>query len=178
MTAATNLCLLQIVAITEFCHTKPAHKQYADDLISHRFGDTFYCHLNKIEKLNNKILRILQSKPIRTHTIELYVNYDTLPPTLLHTYQILLFVHKFIHHPQTLPDIFISYFTQNSFIHSYNTRGKSNLHLTAVQSEIGKRALTYKGSTLWNKLPDKLKSMQSISKFKSSLRSHLISEYF
>ena len=142
------------------------------------YGNTFYCHLNKIEKLNNKILRILQSKPIRTHTIELYVNYDTLPPTLLHTYQILLFVHKFIHHPQTLPDIFISYFTQNSFIHSYNTRGKSNLHLTAVQSEIGKRALTYKGSTLWNKLPDKLKSMQSISKFKSSLRSHLISEYF
>ena len=86
----------EVLKLLYFAFVYP-HLLYGTEI----YGNTFYCHLNKIEKFNNKIHRILQSKPIRTHIKELYANYDTLPPTLLHTYQILLFVHKFIHHPQT-----------------------------------------------------------------------------
>ena len=140
------------------------------------YANTFHRHLNKLEKLNNKILRIIQNKPISTHVIDLYKSYDTLPLSQLHTYQILLFVHKFVHRLHTLSDVFISYFSQNTVIHDYNTRQKCDLHLAAVQTIFGKRALTYKCSLLWNKLPEDLKLTQSLSKFKTELRHHLITE--
>ena len=55
--------------------------------------------------LNNKILRILQNKSIRTPVIELYKSYDTLSPSQLHDYQILLFVHKILYHADKLPPV-------------------------------------------------------------------------
>ena len=72
---------------------------------------------------------------------------------------------------------FTSYFTQNSFIHYYNTRGKSNLHRTHIQTAVGKRALTFKGSALWNKLPEHLKTIQSTSSFKNRIKDYLIKQY-
>ena len=57
-------------------------------------------------KLNNKLLRILQCKPITTPICELYKTYNTLLIiTDRHKQQLLLFVHKFIHHPELLPEI-------------------------------------------------------------------------
>jgi len=54
-------------------------------------GNTCYSFINKLEKLNNKILRILQNKFLSTHIIELYKHYNTLPITDLYLYQILFF---------------------------------------------------------------------------------------
>ena len=51
------------------------------------YGNTFYSYLHKLEKLNNKISRILQNKPRKTHVIELYKEYETLPLSLLHNYK-------------------------------------------------------------------------------------------
>ena len=36
------------------------------------YANTCRSYINKLEKLNNKILRILQNKPINTYNIELY----------------------------------------------------------------------------------------------------------
>ena len=58
-------------------------------------------------KLNNKILRILQNKPILTPVVELYVNYNTLSIVKLHTQQLLVLVHKFMHHAEMLPDVLL-----------------------------------------------------------------------
>ena len=44
--------------------------------------------------LNNKLLRILQRNPTRSHTVELYKIYYTLPVQLLHNSQISTFIHK------------------------------------------------------------------------------------
>jgi len=41
------------------------------------------------------ILQILQNAPLKSLTLSLYKNYNTLPIPLLHDFQILLFVHKF-----------------------------------------------------------------------------------
>ena len=62
--------------------------------------------LSKLEILNNKILPILQNKSICTPVIELYKSYDTLSLSQLHDYQILLFVHKLLHHADKLPPVF------------------------------------------------------------------------
>jgi len=123
------------------------------------YGNTNHCHLSKLEKLNNKILQILQNRSIRTNNIELYKYYDTLPLPLLHNYQILLFLQRFYHHSYSLPDVFVTYFAQISSIHNY--QGKRNLYFTTT--ETGKKALTRTGCILWNKLPEGLKTIKSVA---------------
>ena len=93
----------------------------------------------KLIKLNNKLLRILQSKPLSTPTRELYKTYNTLQLFDLHKQQLLLFVHKNVHHPEKLPEIFVAdkFFTFNEEIHDYNTRNKSNMHIYYSKNSAG-----------------------------------------
>ena len=90
------------------------------------YGNTKASCLDKLIKLNNKLLRILQSKPLSTPTRELYKTYNTLQ---LLKQQLLLFVHKNVNHPEKLPEIFVAdkFFICNEEIHDYNTRNKSNI---------------------------------------------------
>jgi len=114
------------------------------------------------------------SRPRRTHIIDLYKSYSTLPIDLPHKYQILLFVHKFAHHSNRLPVIFASYFTQNKLVNHHDTRDKCDFHLSTPCTTFGKRSLKYKGSHLWNRLPESTKLIQSTPVFKSSLMVFLL----
>ena len=138
------------------------------------YANTYQCNLTRLVVLNNKILRILQNEGIRTRVVNLYRNYHTLPVPLLHTYQVLIFVHKFVHHKSLLPDIFHDYFTENKFIHSHFTRSADCLHLQNVRTSVGARCLKFKGSQLWNDLPGKLRDITSVSLFKSELKVYLL----
>jgi len=60
-------------------------------------------YVDKLNKLNNKLIRILRNKLITTALCELY---KSLSIRNLRKYQ-LLFVHKFIHHPELLPAVSI-----------------------------------------------------------------------
>ena len=53
------------------------------------YGNTCHTYLDKLLKLNNKLLRILQGKDKRSHVKELYVHYNTLPVLQLHDFQVL-----------------------------------------------------------------------------------------
>lgn len=129
--------------------------------------------LNKLHKLNNKLLRILQDKKLRTPVNHLYTAYNILPITLLHEMKILTLVHKFIHHNHLLPDIFKTYFTDNSAIHSHNTRRRIDLHFFSVSSNFGHRCSAYHCSVLWNNLPEYIKKCSSLATF-----SKIIKQYF
>ena len=96
-------------------------------------------------KLNNKLLSILQCKPITTPIRQLYKTYNVLLITDLHKQQLLFFVHKFIQHPELLPEIFINnkfFFTFNDEIHKYNTRIKSSIHLYHSTTSAGHRSVS------------------------------------
>ena len=73
-----------------------------------------------------------------------------------------------------MPSIFASYFTQNTFVHHYNTREKDSLHLNNPHTDFGKRLVKFKGSRLWNNLPDSVKTLHSIPAFKNSLKNYLL----
>jgi len=104
------------------------------------YGNTYSSHLSKLTVLNNKLLRIIQNKVVHTPIIA----YNTLPLSFLHEFHILLFVHKFVFSTEKLPTIFSSYFIHNSFIHSHDTRSKSDLHFESVQTVVGKRSIAFK----------------------------------
>jgi len=128
--------------------------------------------------LNNKILRILQQQNIRVHTVELYKNYNTLPIPELHKYQLLVLVHKFVHHNDKLPPAFANYFMLNRNVHSYNTRKNHDLHLQNLQTTVGKKIIKFKASQLWNQLLNEIKEIKSESLFKSRIKVYLYNKLY
>ena len=122
------------------------------------YANTAKIHLNKLFKLNNKLLRILLNKKMETPIINLYRSFNVLPLPLLHEMQMLVFVHKCFY-KLDLPLIFNQYFVENNSIHCHNTRNNCNLHLKIVHSNIGQRCSQFCGTKLWNALPETLKTI-------------------
>jgi len=131
-------------------------------------------HLSKLIVLNNKLLRILQYKSIKSHSIDLYITYSTLPIQLVHNYQILIFIHKYVYNKDKLPSVFSNYFEENSLFHCYNTRQKDYFHTYTVLSDLGKKSVKYKGSRLWSALPSDVKDIKSLQTFKCILRKYVL----
>jgi len=69
------------------------------------YANTFDTHLDKLRKLKNKILRIIQNKPKRSHITHLYKSYSLLPLDSLYNQQ-LLFVFKCLYYTHLIPPIF------------------------------------------------------------------------
>jgi len=67
------------------------------------YANTSSTHLSKLETVSNKLLRILQIKPHNFPSKERYAEYNTLSIPDMHVLQILLLVHKFMHHKHRLP---------------------------------------------------------------------------
>ena len=97
---------------------------------------------------------------------------STLAIPELHIYQLLILVHKFLHHKHLLPTAFANYyFTINSAVHLYSTRERENLD--SVTTNYGKRTVKYKASKMWNQLPSSLKEFLSVKNFSNKLKKFL-----
>jgi len=138
------------------------------------YGNATANHLSKLLVLNNRLLRILQHEPFKPHTTDLYNAYFTLPVQLLHSYQIMVFMHRYVHIRNELPAIFSTYFEENQFIHHRDTRHKCDFHSHFVYTEFGKRSIKYNGYKLWNNLPDDIKAVRSCCSFKVKLKKLLL----
>jgi len=66
--------------------------------------------LDKLCKVNNTLLRILQFKQLDFPVVKLFENFNTLPLLKLYKQQILIFVHKFIPRRHKLSTVFNNYF--------------------------------------------------------------------
>ena len=137
------------------------------------YGNTCASYLDKITKLNNKILRILQRKGRRCCTNCFYIQYNTLPPVQLFAYHVINLVHKMVYSPDILPPIFHQYFILNRSIHQHSTR-YNKLYMSQSLSHFERRSLKYKGPQLWNRLPNDITDITSPKSFSNSLKMHLI----
>jgi len=138
------------------------------------YGNTCPTYLDRLHKLNNKLIRILQNKPMTSPVLEMYKDYNTLPIAYLHEQQILLFVHKVKYNQNLLPDVFDNYFVTNESVHNHETRSQSKLHMHSINSSFGSRSLRYKGCCLFNKLPLSLQGHMPSGDFKEDLYNYLI----
>ena len=120
------------------------------------YANTTKSFLKGLLILNNKLLRTLQQQTLRTHTVELYKNYNTLTIP----YQLCNLVHNFFYNKEKLPPAYSNYFTQNYAVHNYCTKNRNDLHPQSCQTAIGKK-IRFKASQLWNLLPNDLKQVDS-----------------
>jgi len=125
--------------------------------------------------LNNKILRIIQDKPKHYCVAELYKNYNTLTIPELHKLQLLSLVHKYVYSlycNYQLPVAFANYFSLNNEFHQYFTRSSNHLHLPRVSTPHGSKSIKFKACQLWNTIPEKLKSVNTLNTFKKQQKTY------
>ena len=134
------------------------------------YANTHSKYVDPLIKINNKMLRILQNKDLKTPINQLYINYHTLPIPKLHDLHILLFMHKYNYNKNTLPILFHNYFKLNSNVHDHNTRQKEMLHSIKFDNSYGRRVIKYKGCMLWNKLPSMLRLYSNKTYFKRKVK--------
>ena len=95
--------------------------------------------MDKLFKLNNKLLRILLRVPRWAPVADLYAKLSTLQIRVLHEMLMLIFVHEYVHHRDLLPDIFRNYLFENELIRDHKMRGKSDFHIFYAASGFGQR---------------------------------------
>lgn len=137
------------------------------------YANTFSSYLDKLHKINNKILRILFNKPFLTPTVQLYAICDTLPIALLHEYRLLTLVQKCVHHTSTLPHVYRNYFCGITCNSCYSMRNYNNLKTVRFNSTFCQRSFKYKGTKLWNELPNEYKVCQSVAAFTKMMKNRL-----
>ena len=134
------------------------------------YGSTYDTYLEPLIKINNKILRILQNKPLLTPVNQLYSSYNTLSIKSLYKFKLICFVHKYVHYRSDLPEIYQNYFTFNSEVHKHDTRDKDSLHVLLARTSGGQRSIKIEGSKLWNSVPMSLRSVRNQKEFKRKIK--------
>ena len=139
------------------------------------YANTCKSYLNELMILNNKILRVLQNKPLSENITNLYLHFNILPIDQLLLYQYALFAYKYYHNKNSLPDAFSEFLKANSEIHEHNIRRKNNLRLSSHSSSRGHRSISTQICKYWNELPNNLKELKSLQMFKVALFRFLMS---
>jgi hypothetical protein len=73
------------------------------------YANTCRSYLKKLAVLNNELMQIVQHRHIKIRVANLYKSFHTLPVSVLHYYQLLLFVHKCLYCSHMMPNIFNGY---------------------------------------------------------------------
>ena len=144
------------------------HIKYGIEL----YGTAKPIHLNKVQVLQNKLLKILFKRNKRDSPRELLKEKGILNCRNLNKYFLLLFIYK--QQNNLLPVVFRNYFTHTSETHNYETRQRNNIHISYCRTDIGQTSTCYFGAKLWNSLPVKIKESTSLSIFKTKCKNYLL----
>ena len=126
----------------------------------------------------NKLLRTLQFKHIRTPLRNLYRQFNTLKLKDLHYFNICCIVQKFIYLPNLLPEAINVIFCRNDQMHDHDTRNKKDLHLVKIETKLyGEKTVSFQRTTFWNNLLKYLKETTSVHFFKARVKKHILDNY-
>ena len=129
------------------------------------WGGTYRSHLNPLEVLQKRALRIMCNVPGRSHTEPLFKSKNLLKLTDVYHYNLATHMYK---------NNLYSEYTRN---HSHNTRNRSNLlpayhRLTSTQN-----SFSFNAPNVWNAIPISIRESRNVDIFKNNLKKHFLSIY-
>ena len=136
------------------------------------WGSTYTTNLSRLVSLQKKLMRIICYAHPRTHTSPIFQNFNILPFLKVNDYLIANFMFKY--KMGILPDIFDDLFTENTSIHSHNTRLSNDYHIYCFRLKFTQFCLRYKGPKIWNNVPEKMKKIQNFNLFKNKNKLSLL----
>ena len=130
------------------------------------YGLTTATNLNKVQIIQNKLLKVITNQKYRTPTNDLHNSLEILKVKDILTQETLSFVHNFTHNK--LPIIFNNYFRKFNDIHDRNTRNRNNFIIPRSKTVLGSKTIKYIGTVTWNALDQNIKLIDNIKKFRLS----------
>ena len=90
-----------------------------------------------------------------------------------------MFIFMFKFNRNLLPGKFENFFTQNSTIHSYQTRQENHYHYYQARTAIIRQyTVRYQGPLVWNSLGEDVNTSQSLKVFRRKIKMFLLSKYY
>ena len=129
------------------------------------WGGTSACHLEPLIVLQKRAVRILSGASYYAHTNPLFHKNSILKLGDLYTYNLAIFMYKNRH----LLDL--------GSTHDHMTRNRNALNPPWQRLTSTQQAIPYRGSLIWNGLPQEIRDRPSLPSFKRGLKLKLINSY-
>ena len=138
----------------------------------HVWGKTFSVHLDKVVKIQKKIIRIVTGSQFQAHTAPLFIEYRLLPLDKIYTYMSAIFMFKY--HSSELPLVFQHSYTLNIDVHPYSTRQSLHYHVPLCNTEVRARSMAVQGAKTWNGIDPSIYKTNSVDTFKFRIKKMLL----
>jgi hypothetical protein len=140
------------------------------------WGHSCSTYLYPLNTLHNRFLKSLLYLPVRTPTALVYEKASVLSLVSLYKYFTALLIFKSLYYPSTLPQNLSLLFKPVNQIHPYQTRASSshNLFNYTCPTTSRQNHITIQAPIIWNTIPNDIKTLLSISQFKSQLYKYLL----
>jgi len=136
------------------------------------WGGSYSTYLDVLIKQQKKVIRIIAKKGYRDHTHDLFKDLKILKLKDLYEYHVSLSMLKV--KTGTIPKSLKPVFTCNQEVHSYNTRNKENYRIPKHKSATYHRSIMHMGPSLWSKIPENIRKLNSYKQFSCKFKSYLI----
>ena len=135
------------------------------------YGQAGSTKIDKIQTLQNQLLKVLSNKNYRHPTEKLHKEFELLLVEDLAKQELLTFVHNYF--SNSLPPVFEDYF--DSFDHPYKTRYRHNtIRLKMHNSNLAAASVRVNGAKEWNKLNKRYKTITNRKNFRTKIKSDII----
>ena len=133
------------------------------------YGQAGITKLNKIQTLQNKLLKVLSSKKFRYSTDKLHNEFEILKVNDMLNQEVLTFVFNYF--DKRLSSVFNNYYESLASIHGINTRNGSNLiKKVKHKTGMGAHSIKIQDPDLWNRLNNNLKSISHLKTFRNTYK--------
>ena len=129
------------------------------------WSGTYWTHLNSVWLLQKWAMRLINLKPPRSHTNQLFIECKILKLPEIRLFKLGIFMFKNKSNP---------IFVRNN---PYNVRNQDLLNPVSARLTSTEQSVYFAGPNMWNPLPPTLKSCNTLNSFKSQLKLHLLSDY-
>lgn len=128
------------------------------------WGGAYNVHLNILEMLQKKIIRIVTRSEFLAHTDPLFYETKILKIADVHKFLLAIYVYKKF-----------SKFTFPN--HAYETRISVDPSLNYHRLTLSRQSLSYAGPNIWNNIPLHIKTSPSLPIFRKRLKFYFLSQY-
>ena len=137
------------------------------------YGFTTKSNINKLQTLQNKLLKVLTFKDRRYPTNDIHSQLKILKIEDIFYQEKVSFVHNFIN--DKLPPTFQNYFTEFAQVHNIETRNKNhNLIIPRHKTNIGASTIKINGAKMWNDLDANIKQILNIKIFRKNIKEKIL----
>ena len=139
------------------------------------YGSADENRLNKIQTLQNKLMKLLTRRDFLYSTDRLHAERNILKVKDIYETSLLHFTYNCINN-NSIPN-FKHFYKYQDNLYDHYTRHRKHITRNKIHTEIGRSSTHYASATLWNTLPPELTSIKTYHSFKRTLFKRYINRY-